>query len=128
MEHTFILAKILGPYLFIVGLGFLVNQRACQSLFEDFKKNLGLLYFGGAIALLFGLLIINIHNTWVFKWAVIITIIGWISFIKGAFLIINPSLLIKITEGYFAKPNVLRIHLIIEVLIGAILMYIGYLA
>jgi len=126
MENSVFLAKLLGPYCIIVAVGILFNLKTYQKVMEDFCKNSALIYLGGVIALLFGLLVVLFHNVWVANWAVIITIFGWLGIIKGAWLIILPNTVAKLTEVYQKKVALLVVHLFIVVAIGIFLTIKGY--
>ena len=117
MENSVFLAKLLGPYCIIVAVGILFNLKTYQKVMEDFCKNSALIYLGGVIALLFGLLVVLFHNVWVANWAVIIT---------GAWLIILPNTVAKLTEVYQKKVALLVVHLFIVVAIGIFLTVKGY--
>ena len=126
MENSIFLAKILGPYCIIVGAGVLFNVKIYQKVMEDFCKNSALLYLGGIFALLFGLLILQFHNVWAANWTVIITIFGWGGLIKGAWLIIFPNSLTKLTEAYKKKTALLKVHLLVAIVLGIFLTVKGY--
>jgi len=126
MENSIFLAKILGPYCIIVGAGVLFNVKSYQKVMEDFCKNSALLYLGGIFALLFGLLILLFHNVWAANWTVIITIFGWGGLIKGAWLIIFPNSLTKLTEAYKKKTALLKVHLLVVIVLGIFLTVKGY--
>jgi len=126
MENSIFLARILGPYCIIVGAGVLFNVKSYQKVMEDFCKNSALLYLGGIFALLFGLLILLFHNVWAANWTVIITIFGWGGLIKGAWLIIFPNSLTKLTEAYKKKTALLKVHLLVVIVLGIFLTVKGY--
>ena len=121
MENSILLAKILGAYMVIIAIGLICNMKFYQKMMEDFFKNTALIYLGGVFALIIGLLILLFHNVWVADWPVIITIFGWLGLIKGAWLIIFPNSVGKITQVYHKRPALLRVHLIIMLLIGLFL-------
>lgn len=126
MENSIFLAKLLGPYCIIVAVGILFNLRTYQKVMEDFCKNYALIYLGGVMALFFGLLIVLFHNIWVANWVVIITIFGWLGFIKGAWLIILPNTVTKMTEAYQKNVALLVVHLVIILALGVFLTVMGY--
>ena len=125
METSIFLAKLLGPYCIIVAVGVLFNLRTYQRVMEDFCKNSALIYLGGILALLIGLLIVLFHNIWVANWTVIITIFGWLGIIKGAWLIILPNTAAKFTIAYQKNTALLVVHLIIVLAIGVSLTIFG---
>ncbi|MBA7509854.1 hypothetical protein ES705_01826 [subsurface metagenome] len=126
MENSIFLAKLLGPYCIIVAVGILFNLRTYQKVMGDFCKNSALIYLGGVMALFFGLLIVLFHNVWVANWVVIITIFGWLGFIKGAWLIILPNTVAKLTEAYQKNVALLVVHLVIILALGVFLTVMGY--
>lgn len=126
MENSIFLAKILGPYIIIVALGIMFNLKTYQRVMEDFFKNSALIYLGGVLALIIGLLIVLFHNVWAANWAVIITIFGWLALIKGAWLIILPNTMTKITEAYQKNAVLLVVHSAIILILGVFLTVVGY--
>jgi hypothetical protein len=132
METSIFLAKLLGAYLVIIGVGILCNMKYYLNMMEDmmggFAKNPIVIYMGAIMSLFFGLLIVLFHNVWVWNWPVIITIFGWMGLIKGIWLIFFPKSVSKMMNVYRDKPNVLRISLCVIIVLGIILSIKGYFA
>jgi len=126
MENSRFLAQILGLYMVIVALGIMCNLKNYQRVMEDFLKNTALIYLGGIIALMFGLLILLFHNVWVAGWEVIITIYGWLALIKGIWLITLPNSVAKVTQLYQKNTSLLVAHLIVVLALGIFLITKGY--
>jgi len=126
MENSVLIAKILGPYCVIVAIGLMFNLKFYLRMIEDFFKNAALIYLGGIMALIIGIVIVLFHNVWVAGWPIIITIFGWGGLIKGIWLIVFPNSVGKITQVYQKKPALLRIHMIIILVVGLLLSAKGY--
>lgn len=126
MENSILLAQLLGPYLAIIGVGIFLNPKNCQQVTHEFTQSAALIYFGGVLALFFGLLIILFHNNWAANWTVIITLLGWLGLIKGACLIIVPEKIKKFAERYQGSTRPLTIQALIVLAIGVFLMIKGY--
>ena len=124
MENSMLIAKILGPYLAIVAIGIIFNLKAYQRMMEDFLKNAALIYLGGAMSLIFGIVIVLFHNVWVAGWPVIITIFGWMGLVKGVWLIVFPNSTGKLTHLYQKKPALLRVHMVIFLIISWLTIYL----
>lgn len=122
------LARLLGPYCIIIAIGVLLNRKTYYKVMEDFFKNAAVVYIGGILALLFGLLVVLTHNIWIANWAVLITIFGWSGIIKGALIIIFPNALSRFIEIYKNKPALLVFNLLLILAIGAVLTFFGYFA
>lgn len=126
MEMSLFFAKFLGPWFIIMGIGILFNLKNYQKLIEDFFNNSALIYLGGLMALIFGLLTVLFHNLWAADWFVIITIFGWLSIIKGVWLIVFPKSAVKITQFYKQKSEFLSAHSLIVLGLGIFLSIKGY--
>ena len=127
MEVPVFIAKILGPYCVVVVLGVLFNLKTYKKILEDFYANTALVYLGGALAFVIGLVVVLVHNVWVADWTVIITIFGWMSIVKGIFLLIFPKAIIKFS-GLYRNTALLVIHLFLVFALGAALTYFSYFA
>lgn len=128
METSVFIARIFGLCYLIIGIGFIFNRKAFQQLMDDFCKNAALLFYGGLLALVIGLVIILTHNVWVANWTVIITIIGWIGLIKGIWIIVFPDTVYKFMQAYQRNKNLLIVHSIVALIFGAVLTFFGFFA
>ena len=84
MNTSILIAKLIGPILFVAAFAMLANTKELQEMAHEFLKDRGLIYVTGVMAMLGGLAIINSHNIWTADWRVIITVLGWIMTIGGA--------------------------------------------
>ena len=128
MSISLLLAKIIGPYCIVVAIGIMLNPKFYQQMMDDFFKNSALLYLGGIMALVIGIVLVLFHNIWVAGWPVIITIFGWGGLIKGIWLIVFPNTVGKLVQAYQKKPALLKIHMAIVLVIGVLLTAQAYFA
>lgn len=128
MEISAFIARIFGLCYLIIGLGFLFNRKAFRQVMDDFCKNAALVFYGGLLALVIGVVIILTHNVWVANWTVIITIIGWLGLIKGIWIIIFPASVLKFMQVYRKDENLLIVHSIVALVFGAFLTFFGFFA
>jgi hypothetical protein len=110
----------------IVGVGMLANRQAYERLIGDFLKNAALLYLGGIFALVVGLLIVLTHNVWKGGWPAVITVFGWISIVKGAWLLVFPDTAPGVIKAYQKRSPFLLAQAAILILIGLGLTIFGY--
>jgi hypothetical protein len=102
MQLSLFLAKIFAVLYFVLGLSMVVNNRYyLKVLWKKFTDS-PLLYATGVISLVGGLIVISIHNYWRCSWVTIVTVMGWICFVKGVFIVMLPKLMMKISE-FFLK-------------------------
>ncbi len=125
MELSIFLAKVLGIYLSVAGLGIFLTKDTPASFMEEFKKSASLRYFGAMLALLFGALIVVGHNVWDSPWQSLITFIGWLALLKGAFLFIAPNWFMNQWEGV-NMSQVMRIGALVIYFIGLYLLFAGF--
>lgn len=128
METSVFIARIFGLCYLIIGAGFMFNRKVFQRVMEDFCKNAALLFYGGVLAFVIGVVIILTHNVWVANWTVIITIVGWIGLIKGIWIIVFPNTVSKFMQAYQKNENLLMVHSIGVLIFGAVLTFFGFFA
>ena len=126
METSIFIARIFGLCYLILGAGLLFNRKTFQQIMEDFCKNTASVFYGGVFALVIGVVIILTHNVWVANWTVIITIIGWLAFIKGIWIIVFPNTVSKFMQAYQKNQNLLMVHGIAALIFGAVLTFLGF--
>jgi len=80
---SIVLAKILALYFVAIGVAFLLDPLRFKKMLPAMLKDENFLLLGAITALLFGAVIVSIHNIWVLGWPVLITLLGWWSLIKG---------------------------------------------
>ena len=84
---SIILSKILGLYLLSIGIAILFNAKRFKALYQKLAQNNSFCFLGGVLALFFGSFVISVHNNWLLAWPLAVTIIGWLSLIKGFWLL-----------------------------------------
>ena len=104
------------------------NRKAFQRVMDDFCKNAALVFYGGVLALVIGVVIVLTHNVWVADWTVIITIIGWLGLIKGIWIIVFPNTVSKFMQAYQRSENLLMVHSIATLIFGVVLTFFGFFA
>lgn len=126
MEHTLLIAQVLGLVYLAVGVGIVMNTKYYTKVFDDLLKSPALLYTLGLAAFILGFFIINSHNYWVRGWEVIVTLIGWGAFIKGGALLIAPQSFVKLAKKMLKKKGNLSRNGFVALLLGAVLVYYGF--
>ena len=80
----------------------LLNRKWIASVVEDMTKSPGLMWLAGLVALMMGVVIVNLNNYWTSGLPLFVTILGWLTLIKGAVILLFP----KITISYYNKLSV----------------------
>jgi uncharacterized membrane protein len=126
MERSLLLARFIGPYIILIGIGLLLNRKTFRKIMEDFPKNHSLVFVTGLMTFVAGLSIVLFHNIWVLDWRLVITLFGWVALIKGAWLVLLPETLNKTTALYVANFKLVLIPWFIMLLVGFFLTLKGY--
>jgi hypothetical protein len=90
---TFFLAKLIGLYCIVVGLTMIANRRTTVEAVNALIRNPPLVLLAGVIAVGIGLGLVIGHNVWSSgALPVVVTVVGWLSLIKGvALLVLRPG-------------------------------------
>lgn len=126
MPTSLFLAKLIGPALLVIGIGMLANREGYRDMAREFLNSRALIYLAGLLAIFPGLAIVITHNVWAADWRAIITILGWLAVIGGAFRIIFPQEVTRIGKRMVAQTNTLLIGGVVMLILGAILSFYGY--
>jgi len=128
MELSILLAKIFGLVYIAVGLGMLINRAYYRKVLTDMATSSALLMYGGAAALVVGLVMVLNHNLWAGGWEIIITIIAWLALLKGVLLLLAPKAMIGLTKMITKNESVFVLWAVLALILGLILGYFGFVA
>ena len=120
------IAQIIGLLFSIDAVGVLINTAIYRRMVEEFTESPALRYLGGILALFFGLFILNFNNAWTADWTVIITIIGWLSVVKGVLLIVFPNVCLHLSDWMRKGDAMMHYMDFINLLLGLFLTFKGF--
>lgn len=124
MELSILVAKIAALIYLSAGVGALTTKIDYGKVYDDFAKSKGLTYLAGFMALILGMILVQYHNIWVKDWTVLVTILGWLSVIKGVMLIAFPDSMLKFKPVF--KNS--QFFAFLALALGAIFGYFGFIA
>ncbi len=125
MEISIFIAKITAVIYLSASLCGFTDRDYYRGLANDMYKNAALTYMMGFIAIIVGFLIVHYHNFWGRDWTVLITIIGWLSLIKGFFIIAFPKFIQRLSEPFLTK-KALMIFPYVTLSLGILFGYFGF--
>jgi len=126
MDNSILLARFIGPYIIVIGVSLMLNQKTFRQIVEEFPKSPSLVYVTGLMTFVAGLAIVLNHNLWVADWRVIITVFGWMAFIKGLWLVLFPGTLGKANKFFLKNFKTALFIWSIMILVGISLTMKGY--
>jgi hypothetical protein len=126
MQASTFLARLLGPALLTVGLGILINRDYYRGMVTQVTDSRLRMFIIAMIGLVAGLAVVLVHNVWTLDWRVLITLLGWINFLRGVVSILFPGQTMAFAKDFVVNgPPVIAV---VMVIIGPILIYYGYFA
>lgn len=125
MSYALLVAQLMGPLYLAIGIGMFVSSDHYKKMYDEVLKNPSMLYFGGLVAFVAGLLVLRVHAEWTSNWTVVITLIGWLALLKGVFLLIIPQQFVRWKKWVLSENGMLTSKLIVLIL-GVGLTYFGY--
>lgn len=128
MSDSIFLAAIIGPTYLVLGLSLLIYAERWEKIAKGWEKDHIVLFGPMMYCIVFGLAIITMHNLWEWSPYLIITITGWVAFLKGAIYLLIPGEAFKyLIRKVNSKNYYLRIGSLFTIC-GAWLSYLVYIA
>lgn len=121
MEISIYLARFWGSLFMILGLGSVLAKFLGRVI--QYTEDGTVTISTGYITFLLGLVTVTLHNIWVADWRVAITILGWITLLKGIEKIVFPDRVNKKAQ-MFKGQQILWGFVIL--LIGAVYFWLGF--
>lgn len=130
MDISHLLARLFGLVLVVIYGGLLINQKFYTSIWQNLLQQPLLLFISGFMALVLGLIVIQVHSIWALDWRGLITFLGWLMVFQGTMRLVFPETVLKIVKKIIDNQNFLFINIVsvIMLLIGLYLTYVGFVA
>ncbi len=122
---SFYIARVLGPFFFLIGLAIILHIGKLQLIMKHFISNRALMMYAGAINLLFALMIIAAHNYWDPRWYLVITLIGWLVLFKALFRLFFPEKDTSFSKKFSTTQGALWTGWVM-IIVGVFLVVMGY--
>ena len=117
------LAVLMGSALVIVGITVL-NKSHFNAVMTDLVNNKGLLWVTGLITFVMGMVIVALHNVWSADWRALVTLLGWLTVVKGAVIMLFPSRMILFYRRFLSN-HLLSYSGIYALVLGGLLLFLG---
>jgi hypothetical protein len=127
--RTIFLSKLIGLTLTLVGLSMLVQGQLMAETLDGMMRDGPLLFIVGLIAAASGLAIVLVHNRWAGgALPVVVTILGWITLLKGVLLVLLPPQVRISIFGALRSGEFIYLYAAIDLAIGIYLTVAGFMA
>ncbi|HEX4741507.1 MAG TPA: hypothetical protein VH353_09260 [Caulobacteraceae bacterium] len=124
--RTRTLARAVGPYLVVIAVALFARWGTLPILLPAFMQDAPLIFAAGAFTLMAGLAIISAHHHWTGASAIVISLIGVLAALKGAALMISPTLGAELTAVATRTPALLMVVAVVLLLVGLWLSFVGW--
>jgi len=125
--RTRMFSRVLGPYLVIVTISALTRGSQMSTLIHDFGSNSVWPWVSGAFVLLGGLVVVTMHQNWRGAPATIVSLVGWLTVLKGTALLTFPGRYLSAGEVVIDSGGWWwRVVMMISTLAGLYLTYVGW--
>jgi hypothetical protein len=121
--RTVFLGRLIALYCILVGLAFAARKEAVVAAVTALIHDPAILLVLGVVTLAAGLAMVLAHNVWSGGvMPVVVTLIGWISLVKGLFfLILSPEAMVSLLAA-LRYAELFYVYVAINVLIGLYLV------
>jgi hypothetical protein len=125
-ERTRLFARVLGPY-FVIAMAIYVAQAPdLPTLLEALDANPMLPWVTGAFTLITGLVIVALHQVWTGAAAIIISVTGWLTTLKGIVIMAYPSFYSSLADSMNDAGAFIVTQGVVVGLLGLYLTYVGW--
>ena len=125
MELSLFLAKLFGIYLLIVSVLWAVRGDVISEVIEEVFASRPLLFLSGVLALAVGIAMVISHSVWELNWRGLITLIGYLSIVKGVARIGFPTVP-QAAARFLLKGTPIWIWISIGLVLGGYLTWVGF--
>jgi hypothetical protein len=108
-----------------VSVSVIINKKNISVAIREITQNQGMLWMWGFIILSMGAVFLVLNHTWTPRLPLVITIFGWLSLIKGLYILFFPKSAVSIYEKC-NKDGVLLSGGVIAFILGLVLLYLGF--
>ncbi len=124
---TRLMARIIGPFLVVLGIALAMRADSMALLVPTYLQNAPLMLLTGVVTLIVGLIMLAAHHSWSGVAAIVISLFGALTALRGAVILIAPDLLASLW-GSLGGAHVFLIAGPIMALLGAWLAFVGWFA
>lgn len=96
------LAVLMGSVRVSIGLS-IFNKSYFTAVMADLTNSKGLLWLTGFVTFVMGMVMVALYNVWSADWRVLVTVLGWLTVIKGAVILLVPSSMILLYRRFWSN-------------------------
>lgn len=121
-------ARIIGPLMLIIGAAVIIRFEAIAAIIPALFEDAPLLFITGVFTLIAGAVLFVSHHHWTSPAAIVISLLGLLTLVRGAIFIAAPGFLAGVATQAVQAPPALWIAGSVVLLAGLWLAYVGWLS
>lgn len=127
MEVSIFLAKAFSIYFLVVGLAMIIRHKKMKEVIDAFFKNKGGIFLAAIITLILGILLVLFHPRFTADWCVVITVLAWLTLLKGVVYMFVPEFIMYTKKGILSHAGVFYVAGIVCLILAGFLGYHGFI-
>jgi hypothetical protein len=120
-------ARVIGPLMLIIGAIVIIRFDAIARILPAILQDGPLAFVTGIFTLICGVVLLAAHHHWNSAPAIVISLLGVLTIVRGVTLLFAPSVLIGLASQFLTLGPGAVIAGAIALLIGAWLSFVGWL-
>ncbi|MEO1844216.1 MAG: hypothetical protein ABGZ37_08060 [Akkermansiaceae bacterium] len=125
MKTSRFIARVFGLTGVVLSIAIVASGGALMERLLEAMNDPGILIMTAIMTLLLGIAIVVGHHVWDGSWRVVITVLGYLTVLKGFVLLVWPSALLEISNGMY-EGGVMPAQIIFAVVFYGWLMWLGF--
>ena len=117
----------MGPVYLALGLSVLFYVNPWLKMSKGWADNHYILFPWGVMSMVLGLLVMNMYNVWEWNMWLIVTVTGWMLFLKGLWYFLAPGDWTKKCVQHCATANWMYFWSLVMIVAGGVLSYYVYM-
>ena len=117
-------AQVLGIIFLVVGVSIVFKKNYVVAALDEITRSKALLWLSGFSALCMGAVMVVLNNFWTSGLPLVITLLGWMSLLKGAALLLMPEVTVSMYRK-MDKDSLFIVAGFVAFILGLILLYLG---
>lgn len=123
--HSLLISQIMGFYFLIIAIVLLTRADYYRNLLINLHEGGYAVFVGAAVSLILGILLVLVHNLWVWNEQVLITILAWLILLKSIAWLAFPEKMMTFGRSFYAGPGY-YVAVAIALILGVILLAYGF--
>lgn len=125
MSTSIFLSRFWGVYILILALLMLLRPNSFRNMVQQMVSNPATMGVIAILTTISGLILVLFHNLWVMDWTVLITLLCWLTFMKGVAQLFFPEKISAWSGRILVKCNYYT-AMVIYFILAIFLLYYGF--